>query len=76
MNNELRILPLREYEVTYGVCVDQHDMLVTDKFTADFHDVSEGRFTRFYRTGNIIREYHLPLISIVVTPADGEKIPA
>jgi hypothetical protein len=51
-------------------------MTITDVFTADFHDVVEGR-TRFYRTGNVIREYHINLINIVVTPVDdAENIPA
>jgi hypothetical protein len=43
----------------------------TDTFTADFHDVVEGR-TRFYRTGNVIREYHVLLEKIVITPIDEE----
>lgn len=76
MINELRILPLRKYTVTYVVSIDTNDKLVTDTFTADFHDVQEGR-NRFYRTGNCIREYQLPMISIVVTPVDDdEEIPA
>lgn len=69
MNNELRILPLRKYDVTYIVVIDQHDRLETDTFTADYHNVQDGR-NLFFRTGNVIREYQIPLLRIVITPAD------
>lgn len=69
MNNELRILPLRKYEVTYIVVIDQHDILTTDTFTADHHNVIDGRNV-FYRTGNAIREYQMPLMRIIATPED------
>jgi hypothetical protein len=79
LNNELRILPLRKYEVTYVISVDQSDKITTDVFTADFHrSDTEAGFIRnqFMRTGNVIREYQLPLLRVVVTPADDEEIPA
>lgn len=74
MNNELRILPLRKFEVTYLVSINQSDEIHTDTFTADFHDVKDGR-NLFYRTGNIIREYQLPMIRIVATPVSDSEIP-
>lgn len=73
MNNELRILPLRRYEVTYRIEVDQNDKIVTEVFTADFHAVVDQARNLFYRTGNVIREYQIPLIKIVVTPVDGDE---
>lgn len=77
MNNELRILPLRRYEVTYRIEVDQNDKIVTDVFTADYHAVIDHSRNVFYRTGNVIREYQVPMIKIVVSPVDGdEDIPA
>jgi hypothetical protein len=76
LSNELRILPLRKYEATYIISIDQNDEERTDTFTADYHDVKEGR-NLFYRTGNVIREYQMPLIRIVATPVDSdEKIPS
>jgi hypothetical protein len=75
LSNELRILPLRKYEVTFNDYVGGDNFRVMDVFTADFHDVTEGR-TRFYRTGNVIREYHTMLHSIVITPVDDEAIAA
>lgn len=76
MSNELRILPLREYEVYYTLSIDQKDIEKTDTFTADYHNVIDGRNV-FYRTGNVIREYQMPLIRIRVTPVDSdEKIPS
>lgn len=69
MDNELRILPLRQYEVTYVVSINQQDIEKTDTFTADYHDVKDGR-NLFYRTGNKIREYQMPLMRIIVTPVD------
>lgn len=71
MNNELRILPLRDYEVYYILSIDQNDVEKVDKFQADNHNVEDGR-NIFRRTGNIIREYQIPLIRIIVTPVDGE----
>jgi hypothetical protein len=68
-------MPLRKYEVTYMVTVDQNDEIKTDTFTADFHDVKEGR-NLFYNTGNVIREYQLPMIRIVATPVNDEEIPS
>lgn len=69
MTNELRILPLKLYEVTYVKTIDQNDIETTDSFTADYHTVQDGR-NLFYRTGNVIREYQRPLDRIVVTPID------
>lgn len=70
MSNELRILPLRKYEVTYMMSVNQNDEVHTDVFTADFHNVIDNR-NIFYRTGNVIREYQTPyVLRIVVTPVD------
>lgn len=75
MGNHRRLLPLRKYEVTYVTSINQSDVERTDTFTADMHRVEEGR-NQFLSTGNVIREYQLPLIRIVVTPADDEEIPA
>ena len=75
MNNELRILPLRKYEVTYKVEVNQNDTIVKDVFTADYHTVVDHSRNIFYRTGNVIREYQVPMISIVVTPVDDSEVP-
>lgn len=69
--NELRILPLRKYEVTYIVSIDTNDKLHTDTFTADYHTVNEGR-NQFLRTGHVIREYQMPLVRVVVTPVDDD----
>jgi hypothetical protein len=74
MNNELRILPLRKYEVSYIISLDQNDVERTDTFTADFHKVEEGR-NLFYRTGNVIREYQMALVRIIATPVDVTEIP-
>ena len=71
-NNELRILPLRKYEVVYISCINQTDVVNTDTFTADYHTVQDGR-NLFFRTGNVIREYQRPLERIVVTPVDDEE---
>ena len=71
MNNELRILPLRQYEVFYITSVNQCDVEQHDTFTADYHNVQDGR-NLFYRTGNVIREYQIPLLRIIVTPVDEE----
>lgn len=76
MNNELRILPLRKYEVYYILSIDQNDIEKMDTFTADYHTVVDHSRNLFYRTGNVIREYQIPLIRIVVTPADDEEDPA
>lgn len=72
MNNELRIMPLRKFEVTYMVSVNQQDEKHTDVFTADYHNVLDGGRNVFYRTGNAIREYQYPLLRIVVTPVDDD----
>lgn len=69
MSNELRILPLRKYEVTYIISIDQNDEISTDVFTADYHDVRDGR-NLFYRTGHVIREYQIPLLRVIATPED------
>lgn len=74
MSNELRILPLHKYEVTYIVSIDTNDKQLTDTFTADYHTVNEGR-NQFLRTGNVIREYQIPLIRIVRTPVDDSEVP-
>jgi len=74
LSNELRILPLRKYEVTYLTSINQQDVERTDSFTADYHNVQDGR-NLFYRTGNVIREYQRPLERIVVTPVDASEIP-
>jgi monomeric isocitrate dehydrogenase len=71
MKNERRLLPLRKFEVTYITSIDQRDVERTDSFTADMHRVEEGR-NQFMSTGNVIREYQIPLIRIVVTPVDEE----
>lgn len=75
MNNEYQILPLRKYDVTYKLEIDQNDVIVEETFTADYHTVIDHSRNVFYRTGNIIREYQIPLISIVVTPVDDSEIP-
>lgn len=77
MSNELRILPLRRYEVHYTVPINQNDEERVDVFTADYHGVNEGR-NIFYRTGNVVREYQMRINQIVVTPVDDsdEEIPA
>lgn len=78
MNNELRILPLRKYDVTYLISVDQNDEITTDTFTADYHKTeNEVGFIRnqFFRTGNVIREYQVPIIRIVATPVDDAEVP-
>lgn len=74
LNNQRRLLPLRKFEVTYITSVNQSDVERTDSFTADMHRVEEGR-NQFLNTGNVIREYQLPLIRIVVTPIDDAEIP-
>lgn len=70
MNNELRILPLREFAVTFIKSINQNDVEETETFTADYHTVIDHARNVFYRTGNIVREYQIPLMRIVVTPAD------
>lgn len=68
MKNELRIKPLLKYEVTlYDSVVGE----AKDAFTAEGYAVRDGR-TMFYRTGNLIREYQVPLISIIATPVDDD----
>ncbi len=75
MSNELRILPLRKYDVLYVRSINQNDVEQTDTFTADYHTAVDGR-NLFYRTGNVVREYQYPLIRIIVTPVDDDtKIP-
>lgn len=70
MSNELRILPLRKYDVTFIKVINQNDVEQNDSFTADYHNVLDHSRNVFYRTGNIIREYQVPLMRIVVTPVD------
>jgi hypothetical protein len=70
MNNELRILPLRRFDVTFTRSIDQRDVEETETFTADLHAVIDHSRNVFYRTGNIIREYQVPLMRIVATPVD------
>lgn len=74
MNNERRFMPLRKYEVTYIISIDQNDEERTDTFTADHHDVKEGR-NLFYNTGHVIREYQLPMIRIIATPVNDAEVP-
>lgn len=74
MKNERRVRELRKYEVTFGYAVDTNDKVVTESFTADDHDY-DGRRTVFYNCGNVIREYHAPLISMVISPVDPAEIP-
>lgn len=62
MNNELKIKPLLEYEVTTFDGID--------KFTADTME-HENRVLTFFRTGNIIRWYPNDRVTrVVVTPAN------
>jgi hypothetical protein len=68
MKNELRILPLRKYEVLFNEGLYGE---ATDVFTADYHTMKDGR-NLFYRTGNVIREYQVPLKRIVATPVDDD----
>lgn len=75
MNNELQILPLRKFEVTYVVSINQTDVEKNETFTADYHVVIDHSRNVFYRTGNIIREYQVPMIKIVVTPVDEAEVP-
>ena len=74
MNNERRFMPLRKYEVTYIMSVDQNDNIITETFTADHHTVVDGR-NQFFNTGHVIREYQYPLLKIVVTPVDDAEVP-
>lgn len=73
MRNERRLRPLHEYEVTFGYAVDTNDVIKTDTFTADDHDF-DGRRTLFYNCGNVIREYHTPVISMKISPVDEEDL--
>jgi hypothetical protein len=74
VNNKLRIRPLLKYEVTYGISVNQNDTLITETFTADDHDSMHGGKTVFYRTGNVIREIHVPIIQMTISPVDAEDL--
>jgi hypothetical protein len=67
-------MPLRKFEVTYIKSINQQDVEVSDTFTADYHDVKEGR-NQFYNTGHVIREYQYPLMRIIVTPVDDAEVP-
>jgi hypothetical protein len=67
-------MPLRKYEVTYIISINQSDVERTDTFTADMHSVQEGR-NLFYNTGNVIREYQLPMVRIIATPVDDSEVP-
>lgn len=62
MANELQIKPLLRYEVFL------RDSTI-DVFTADCH-VTDDEITKFYRTGNVIREYHGVIDKVMVTPAN------
>jgi hypothetical protein len=62
-------MPLRKYEVMYILSIDQNDTVTNDIFTADLHQVVEGR-NQFFNAGHVIREYQYPLIRIIVTPVD------
>lgn len=73
MKNELRVRPLLKYEVEYTVSINQSDVLHKDTFTADDQEY-DGRRTMFYRTGNIVREYHVPLTKIIISPVDDEDL--
>jgi hypothetical protein len=69
MNNELKIKPLLQYEVTH--------MQGTDIFTADSYVNDDGEYI-FYRTGNVVRVYpqgYSAVSKIVVTPVDQAEVP-
>jgi hypothetical protein len=68
-------MPLRKYEVSYIVSINQSDVEKTDTFTADMHRVEDGGRNQFLSTGNVIREYQLPLVRIIVTPVDDTEVP-
>jgi hypothetical protein len=63
-------MPLRQFDVTFIKSINQNDVEQTESFTADYHSVIDNSRNVFYRTGNIIREYQVPLMRIVVTPVD------
>ncbi len=70
MNNDIKIKPLLKYDVTY------YDGVIgpaIDSFTADDHYTNDVGVTTFLRTGNIIREYILPIIKVVITPVDDDE---
>ena len=69
-DNSLQIKPLFQYDVyfdKYGPYGEMGDDEVKDTFTAESHDVHEGR-VRFYRTGHTIREYFRQPTKLIVTP--------
>lgn len=65
MNNELRVLPLREYRVEF---IDVPDVV----FTADsFSYCPDSRMYIFSRTGNVVRMItDIGIKQIVVSPVD------
>jgi len=75
MNNDLQIKPLLEYELTfsrYGGYADDPER-ATEKFTAESYEVNRSQYgptsLRFFRTGNLIREYFETPVKIVATPS-------
>ncbi|HEY6019553.1 MAG TPA: hypothetical protein VIY48_06520 [Candidatus Paceibacterota bacterium] len=61
--NIRRVVPLRKYEVIkYGGAGK-------DTFTATHHNTTDG-IVKFYSDGQIIREYHMPIECIVISPVD------
>jgi hypothetical protein len=69
MSNELRIKPLLKYEVILW----NEGQFDSDIFTAEAHSYDVvSNSVKFYRTGNIIREYFNReyIRKIIVTPID------
>jgi hypothetical protein len=75
MSNERRFLPLRCYEVEYNQWLGAEQVNLTDIFTATHHETDERGITKFYSDVNVIREYHIPLVMITITPVDEANIP-
>lgn len=70
MNNDLKIKPLIEYELSWADY--EGEPTHSDKFTADGYVQDENSLI-FYRTGNVIRQYFHPFPSrMIMTPADVE----
>lgn len=70
MNNDVKLLPVRKYEVF----MTTEGTINVDTFEADDRqfDVVENSL-KFYRTGNLIREYfdpHSTVRKVVATPVD------
>jgi hypothetical protein len=80
MSNELQILPLREYTIERQYYEDGREVKDTEVFTADnYETVVDGdgdpQSVKFYRTGNLVREYFQLPTKITVTPVDEADIP-